>query len=211
MIGEDNDLSKKIEEYEKKFIAAALEAADKFMADRDFKSAQTTINDAIKVVGNDSSLEAKLKEIEDHAPVLLSSLTALNSGDWGFSPIQNWNIGAPLDPFGNDYSESVNYTIIEDHWSNDNNSNYAEYRLYGKYKYIIGYLAPYTSISENGSVYLQITADDELVYTSPVITRKTDRFPFSVPISGAEYITIAVREQTNSGSLIMSEVMLWVD
>ena len=83
-----------------------------------------------------------------------------------------------------------------------------EYRIYGNYSKITMTIPPEQSISSDESACIQLYADDVLVKTSPTITRKTDAVQFSVPIEGAEYISI-VHSGDYWGKLILSNIRLW--
>lgn len=152
------------------------------------------------------------------------------SGDGSVSlatlPILNgdirWNKGSPKDPFGNDYSYAVNYTIVKAREMQNCTDGveqymYGEYRIYKKYESISFTVAPYTEIAKNGTGYVQVYADDVLVATSPEMTRKTDAQKVVASVRGAEYIKIVIRvscpdwyvSQTSDGAVIVSNVKLW--
>ena len=208
-MGGDSDLSAKAEEYEQTYVYYVLEYVDELMSVRDYSSATGAINDALKDFPDNTDLSDKLADIESKKPVSLASLDALNHEKNNMTML-DWNTDAPVDPFGNDYSSSINYQIYKQ-TSYYNSYCWSEYRIYGDYKEISGKLSPYTSIGQNSTIYFQIFADDNLVYTSPIIDRKTDQFSFLVDISGAEYIKIQVCGGSNNdrGALIISDVLLW--
>ena len=208
-VGGDSDLSAKAEEYEQTYVYYVLEYVDELMSVRDYSSATGAINDALKDFPDNTDLSDKLADIESKKPVSLASLDALNHEKNNMTML-DWNTDAPVDPFGNDYSSSINYQIYKQ-TSYYNSYCWSEYRIYGDYKEISGKLSPYTSIGQNSTIYFQIFADDNLVYTSPIIDRKTDQFSFLVDISGAEYIKIQVCGGSNNdrGALIISDVLLW--
>ena len=74
-------------------------------------------------------------------------------------------------------------------------------------------LAPHTNIPEKASGQIQIYVDDKLIYTSPMVGRKTDKFEFEVDITGAEYVKIvySVKEDFYKYDeiLILMDVNLW--
>lgn len=156
---------------------------------------------AIAVVPDSTTLSDKLQNAEEHKPISITTLREINSGEWG-----TWNTGSPIDPFENDYSSACNYVILGGReWERD---SYIEYRLYGKYSILSGTVATHIE-SEDGRISrLQIYADDVLIYTSADLGRKTDAIPFSVDVSGAEYIKIVVHTDYRAVS-ILSNVELW--
>ena len=76
-------------------------------------------------------------------------------------------------------------------------------------------MAPHHDIGEEGDAQVKIYADDELVYTSPYIYRKSDVSGFTVDISGAEYIKIVVthddRAFNNPDCFMLMDCQLWTE
>ena len=197
----DAEINTAHKKYCKAYEDQLLADADALVAEKDFDGAISLLNNGMKVLKSNDNLTAKLSEIEASRPISLTTLKAINSENW-----DTWNKGSPTDPFDNDYSTACNFAILSN--GNYRYGYYTEYRLYGKYSQLTGTLAPYTSISEDGYCYIQVYADDVLVYTSPNVTRKTDAFDFSVDVSGAEYVKISVYAEWYS-SIIISDVKLW--
>lgn len=194
LVDSDASLNVKLSLYEQNYADAVVAEADSKAAALDFDGARSLLNAALKEIPNNETLKTKLSQISSAQPVSLASLTPINGGfDWGN--------GEPKDPFGNDYSASGTYTIV-------NCGNTVEYRVYGNYSKITMTIAPEQGISSGDSACIQLYADDVLVKTSPTITRKTDAVQFSVPIEGAEYISI-VHSGDYWGSLILSNIQLW--
>ena len=194
LVDSDASLNVKLSLYEQNYADAVVAEADSKAAALDFDGARSLLNAALKEIPNNETLKTKLSQISSAQPVSLASLTPINGGfDWGN--------GEPKDPFGNDYSASGTYTIV-------NRGNTVEYRVYGNYSKITMTIAPEQGIRSGDSACIQLYADDVLVKTSPTITRKTDAVQFSVPIEGAEYISI-VHSGDYWGSLILSNIQLW--
>lgn len=216
--GSNAELVSAYNKYCDQYVSQVISAADGKVAEKDFDGAISLLNAALKNLPGNESLRAKMNEVDSKKPVLLSTMTAINGG-W------KWNQGTPTDPFNNDYSAARNYAIIEAGSQVEYNADdhtyytYAEYRLYGDYSFIGGVIAPYTSTKDGSAAYIQIYADDELVYTSPDVGRKTDAVQFSVNISGAEYIMMYVVLKNDGSnyygsyryysSLILSDIQLW--
>lgn len=200
----DNDpqLKAAYQKYCNEYVKKITVEADKLIAQKDFSSAISILKNALAVAPNNTELSEKLQNVEERKPASLVTVTEINRSGW-----EDWNSGSPTDPFGNDYSLATNYCIVEVYERKD----YIEYRLYGEYNTITGTIAPYTTMEEGDTGYIQIFADEELVYTSPEIRRKTDAFDFSVDISNADYIKIYVCADAwgNWARVILSNVMLW--
>lgn len=190
----DTQLKAKFSEYSVKYSQSVCKKADELINAKKYDDAISLINDAMKLVPNDESLKAKLNSATESKPVSLADTILINQDRW------KWNEDAPVDTFGNDYSSSKNY-VIPYH-------AYGEFRVYKQYKTLSGYIAPYKDKYEDSNWYIQIYADDKLVYTSKNVTRKTDRFAFNVNINNADYIKIEVHGSSDDYGLILSDLML---
>ena len=176
-----------------------ISKSDKLIGERNYSEAISLLNDALKTVPENESLKSKLASVEDSKPVPLSDAVMVNHDGW------EWNDGAPIDTFGNDYSEASNYVIPY-------YNGYGEFRIYKKYKTLSGYIAPFEKKYEESEWYVQIYVDDKLAYTSKNITRKTDKFSFNVNVANAEYVKIVIHRDKyflyeNEG-IILSNMML---
>ena len=201
IIGNDSFLLSKSSEYEELYIEKTLDDVDAATNSRNYDDAISVLNNAIKLFPSNNELKEKLTIVKDNQPVSLATLTPINGG-W------EWNKGTPTDPFGVTHTNVSNFKILD--WPDCS----AEYRLYGKYSYITGSLVPYKDIINDGYSQMKIYADDQLVYTSNPIERKTDLFDFSVDISGADYIRIDLNidyQYSWSSSLILMDVQLWTE
>lgn len=194
----NNDkLTTLLEANKEKHIQYFLEKAQSSASEENYTSAVATIKEGLASYPNDSRLKAKEEEYTAKLPVPFNDIRVINGGF-------NWNDGAPEDTFGNDYSTAANYTIVK------NQDKYSEIRIYGSYKMITGRIACHNYMHEDKSVYIQIFADDQLIYTSQNITRKTDAVDFSIDISGADYLKIIVYADAYWGgkAIILSDVFL---
>ncbi len=207
--------------YSASYAAELSSNADLLISEGKYDDAIGTIKEGMKVIPDNEDLKNKLNELESAKPVSLSDIEAFNGG-W------TWNDGAPIDPFNNDYSSSCNYAIFEVNGINQSLlSNFSEgyrwgsseYHTDGKYKLLTMQLAPYTTMGKDGDEYVQIYADSKLVYTSPIINRKTEVFQCEVDISEAKYIEIRIicyygnsyggGVDGDDSSLILSNAQLW--
>lgn len=164
-----------------------------------FSEAEKLLNEALEILPDNTQLTAKKAELETKKPTSLASQTLINNDGW------NWNQGSPSDPFGNDYSNASNYCIVINAWGAQ--VHYGEFRIYKKFSKLTGTLSPYTDMGENDAGYIQIYGDDNLLYTSPNITRKTDAFSINVDISNVDYLKIVVNG--NYAKIILSDLMLY--
>lgn len=221
LIGDDAELSAKTTEYENAYVDEVIAEADRLMTEHDFTNAISTINGALKIVPGNTKLVDKQAEINNAKPISLSNISVFNGG-W------EWNNLEPTDSFGNNYSTACNYVVFSDYYDNilpqkghcgevnGYRQVFAEYRTNGEYNMLSMQLAPHTEICQNGKTFIQIYADDTLVYTSPTITRKTDAFICEVGIAGAEYIKIVVNVYIGSvidggdeGAILIADAQLW--
>lgn len=203
----DYQLTNAYNDYCSAYENQVITAADTLAAERKYSEAIEQIKSAQKLLPDSQILKDKIAALEASKPVSLAELGAINGG-W------TWNDGTPVDPFGNDYS-GTSFSIHSNHrdWNTDSKTVSAEYRLYGKYNLLTFTLAPYTSISEHGSWYVQVYTDDGtnnyvLVYTSPEITRKTDAATYEAVITGAEYVKICI-VLGDEAAAIVADVQAW--
>lgn len=220
LIGDDAELSAKTTKYENAYVDEVIAEADRLMTEHDFTNAISTINGALKIVPGNTKLVDKQTEINNAKPISLSNISAFNGG-W------EWNNVEPTDSFGNNYSTACNYVVFSDFQdtiynqkgycgsANGYSQVFAEYRTNGEYNMLSMQLAPHTEIRQNGKTFIQIYADDTLIYTSPTITRKTDAFVCDVGIAGAEYIKIVVNVLhtelglRSDGAILIADAQLW--
>lgn len=204
------------------YVADVLSNADDLYSNRQMNAAISLLDEALKLLPSNQSLEAKGNELNAKKPVSLSTIDFFNGG-W------DWNNLTPTDPFGNDYSSACNYVIFSDYYGNilpqegflsreveGYRQVFAEYNVAGKYNVLSMQIAPYTEICQNGKAFVQVYADSELVYTSPTVTRKSDAFTCEVDISGAEYIEILVSvyiggviDGGDEGAIIIADAQFW--
>lgn len=202
----DADLVSAYNKYCDLYVSQVLEEVSLMLSEKDFEEALSALNTAQRYLPDYTAIQEKLDEVNALKPVLASSLNPVNGG-W------TWNDGSPKDTFGNSYSDASNYAIFYPYYNisykNGNYMGYAEYRLYGNYSSFSVDIAPYADLGENSSGYVQIYADDTLVYTSAEVDRKTDCFTCSVDVSGAEYVEIQVILCDFYGALILSNAQFW--
>lgn len=116
-----------------------------------------------------------------------------------------WNEGFPESITGDDYGTARNYLIC---YSGEGTT---EWRANRSYKTITGKIAPCKTTSVDSDSYIQIYADDRLVYTSPKIDKRSDAITFSVNIENCNYIKIVKYSKYNLFAyhdIIISDVLL---
>lgn len=200
-------LSTRYNEYVAAYETKVLAAADALAAERKYDEAIEQLKSAQNLLSASQSLKDKIAALEASKPIPLNNLGFFNGG-W------SWNEGTPDDPFGSNYSGSTNFTILTDHDRyEDPKTVYAEFHLDGKYELLTGSLVPYVSIQEHATYQIMIYTDDgssnfQLVYTSPVVSRKTYPFTFEANVSGANFLKITVVLGDESAA-ILSDLQLW--
>lgn len=135
----------------------------------------------------------------DNSFTSLSTLTPINGGF-------TWDNDFPTDPFGNDYSGSVNYMIYHNHGNDYKVSS--EYYVNKKYNALSLAIAPYVDFENDKQAQVKIYTNDTLVYTSPAINRTTNIVQTGdIDIKNAEYITITI-EGDWKGCIMLSDAVL---
>lgn len=201
----DAELVSAYNKYCDQYVAQIIDEVDEKVVGKDFEGAISSLNTALKNLPNNEALVSRMEDVKAKQPVPITALLAVNTSYWG-----EWNSGTPTDPFGNDYSSACNYVIFRGSLLGigSDMDHYAEYRLYGNYTTLTGTIATHIDCPENKINRLQIYSDNELVYTSDDLGRKTDAINFSVDVGGVEYVKIVV--YTDSGAYaILSNVQLW--
>lgn len=114
--------------------------------------------------------------------------------------VKLWEELADLKRF--DYDEGGLYQgTIYDRWKNSftnpvgitpdqTGSNYVEYFLNGNYKKFSGTIVRGQGIYDDDTVWLEILADDIVIYTSNQMNYKSDAISFDVSINNAKYMKI---------------------
>lgn len=218
----DADLISAYNTYAADYAEQVVKEADGLLEKNNYSGAIEAVKKGLKTVPDNQILKDKQSAIEKTKPVSLSTLSAFNGG-W------EWNNLDPTDPFGNDYSSASNYVVFSnEEWGTisdqegfigETNGYYqvsTEYHTEKKYNRLTMQLAPYYTIAENGKAFVQIYADDELVYTSPTIVQKTQAFSAEANIAGAEYIKVIVNiagryPDNEQGAMILSDAQLWAN
>lgn len=218
----DADLISAYNTYASDYAEQVVKEADGLLEKNNYSGAIEAVKKGLKTIPDNQTLKDKQSAIEKTKPVSLSTLSAFNGG-W------EWNNLDPTDPFGNDYSSASNYVVFAfDEWgticdqegsigyTNGYSQVSTEYHTEKKYNRLTMQLAPYSTIAENGKAFVQIYADDELVYTSPTIVQKTQAFSAEANIAGAEYIKVIVNiagqySANERGAMILSDAQLWAN
>ena len=135
----------------------------------------------------------------------VKTLDTLNPINGGF----DWNNYPPADPFEDDYSDVCNYFVFHGNYCGNSYDISAEYKIDRQYDVIAISISPYSDCGSEGYSFVQIYADNALVYTSPKIMRKTGKIEAVIDIHGAEYLRIVIRKGEN-GCVMISDVRLGI-
>lgn len=198
-VGEDDTLSAAAATYEDAYAKSVSAQVDTYLAEQNITAAKELLKTAEKEVPNNKVIDERITEVDEYKTVSLSTLTPINGA-------VVWNDGSPADPFGNNYSDAVNYAIIHrDHWNSIEHA--AEYKLDKKYTELSFKLSPYSDFGEEATSYIQIYVNDYLRFTSEMITRKSGLIENIIDISDADTIKIVIRE-SGYGCIMLSDVVL---
>ena len=168
----DPDFIDKLSELKDSYRAQVISNADSALKSNGYKDAIQIIEDGLDILPNDSELLAKIDEYEEYKPISIKSftVTASNNGYDFYS--------SRSDPRG-----EVNTDVLY-------LESYVEFYIGGKYSKLVATVDPDQNFRTSiyAGTQLKIYADDELVYSSPTITYKTDDLEISVDIKNANYI-----------------------
>ena len=191
---------------EDKFATQQIKEADKFAKKGQYAEAEGILKAALDVLPGNESLTDKLEKLIASEPVSIKELLEINK-----SYDVTWNSGSYQDVFGNDYHDKTNYCEIDTY---KDLSIYDEFRLERRYKRLTGIIAPSDHFFEynDGYAFVQIYADDKLVYISKNIYRKTDPFMFDINVRGVDYVKfVFVRTDQGQRRLILADVLVYPD
>ena len=135
-----------------------------------------------------------------------TSLGLLDVFNGGFP----WNEEFPQNTRGDSYIEVKNYAVLHADWSAHNcKKTYSvEYFINNQYTSMNFDIAPTADFGANGGSNVMVYVDDVLVYTSPRVTQKTEKFNTGeIDLSNAAYVKI-VAEIGEYGCSIISDVLL---
>lgn len=105
----------------------------------------------------------------------------------------NWNSLGDMDNTGNRYSQGHVF------YFGDNGSQYAEYLIKQKYKYIKGtFVLQHEYRTRNRQASLKIYGDEKLLYTSGLIYAGVEPIAFDVDITGVRKLKIEIESQNGS-------------
>lgn len=137
----------------------------------------------------------------------ISSLATLTqiSHSFGFE----WDNDQPVDLFNNDYSTAKNYMVCYCGYLADDVSRNGEYFVNKQYSSFSLDVAPYLGFEERGGpANVKIYADDVLVYSSPTITLKTQKFNTGeIDISNTDYLKVCVDIEGYENIIISNAVL----
>lgn len=97
--------------------------------------------------------------------------------------------GAEEDIFGNIYDDYV-WTVVGG--LGLENSEYEEYVTDKKYKKLTGILFVNKSAPKENSFRMKIYSDDNEIFVSPIIEKKSKPYSFDVDISGANFVKLEI-------------------
>ena len=139
---------------------------------------------------------------ETEAQVSLASMPVFN----GSLP---WDEGYPQTTRGDDFTTAKNYAIVHSESSYNGKVYSAEYFVNKQYASLSFDLAPMADFGANATAYVKVYMDDTLIYTSPTINQKTEKFNVGdLDLSGVSYIKIIVECSAQNGCVIISDALL---
>lgn len=171
-------------------INEAISKAETDIKNGDYDTAKKEINEAIKVVGNDTELTGELDRITSFEPVLITDLEEFYiDGD-----VHKW-AGIDKDNTGTSYPSGLLINESGGSMFSDPKSSSVEYLLDGKYDRMTGKVVLHYDCkdSANPSVAagkVKIYGDDELLYSSDVIASGVLPQDFDLDITGVNELKI---------------------
>lgn len=182
---DDVELKSKLDTYSTAYVTKAVGEADTAVADRDYDAADTAIDEALKVLPDNQTLKDKKEEINGSRPVVLKDIHILEKKNYEYSD------EGVFDAYGNDYSQTGVFTY----------DGYCLYYLDKKYKTFTGKLVVTDDSNTDADVYVNIYADDKLVYTKKGIKRLTKAIDFEADVTDCDQLKVVVGHDNHYGKL----------
>ena len=196
---DDTQLLQKKTLYEAKYVLKAIADADALAKQGKHDDAVTLLQNASKSVPGNEDMAGKITEIQNSKPATLSEIKLIDSQKYE----QKTDIFE--DSFGNKYYESfefnpatVGYSRSKAYYNSENKfseyHSYAVYNVNNQYKTISADIVAQSGLDSNAIFLIEIYKDDgrEPVWSTADYTVRTGAKNFSVDVSGATKITVAV-------------------
>lgn len=97
-IGSDTELTDKAKTYEDAYVLTVISNTDQLLAENKFDEATKILQEAIEIFPNNQNLKSKITDVEEHKPVLLTSLYVVDE--------QYYEVGPCIDTYGDTYNSA---------------------------------------------------------------------------------------------------------
>ena len=187
--------------YSDSYTQIVVANADALFAERKMDEALAEVDAGLQILSDSKVLKDKKAELVASKPISITTLNEINNEYW------SWNEYDATDTYGNNYADKCNYFT-----GTNFNKKSIEYRPNKEYGLLTGIAAPSNGLRDDVNVTLRIYADDKLVYTSPIVNRKTEAFRFEVDLTDVEFVKIEVDADFTLSTcfcLIVADVQLW--
>ena len=197
---QDTQFNEKKQEYKSAYVAEVCEQADQFLASEQYISAKQVVQMALDFLPGDPTLTEKMNDIESKEPVSIRDVVRVNAYNW------NENENRLEDALGHTYYDATNAVAIAQ-------NGYGEYYVDGKYSKVTGTVTSLWHLDPNRQCYFKIYADDRLIFSSPMITRKTEAIKFEIEIpEGTEFIKFEnIADSYSYSDILLLNVLLYKD
>lgn len=197
----DTELSNLQKTAEEEYVKIVQAAVDEYLAADQYDQAIQYLQEAVKILDSNSTLNELLEKVRGSVPVELSSLKISESSDYEAGE----ELTVMEDSIGNVYSPGNLYKLSPDY----NDPAYATYYVKGEYTRIKGTIAVAddSEQAKMGKVSI-LDENGKLLYTSGDMSRTTAPKSIDVDISGVEWITITC--ENSDGYRFRAFIADWV-
>ena len=179
---EDETVQKTLEEYNEAYVKEVVEQEEKLIEEKKLDEAKELLEHAILVVPDNSTLKNKLTGVEELQPVDLGDIHVLeNSNDYEYVD------EGITDAYGNDYSQAC---LFYAYWVSE--EEYCLYYTAKQYKTLSGTIVLSEETHKDAEMYINIYADDKLVYSKRSINRLTKAIDFEAKVNNCDQLKIVV-------------------
>jgi len=200
IVGEDAALENAAKTYKDAYTESIIDQVDEYIAENDIASAKALMETVADEIADEKAIKDKQKELDKYKTTLLHTLVPLNGGF-------TWNDGAPQDPVGSDFSRITNYTILHADSHKRDKTYSAHYKIDSKYSTLSMNITPYKDAHNGVKSFVQVYANSELVYSSPMISQTTGIIHADIDVSYANYFEIIVVTK-GYGCIMLTDVSL---
>ncbi len=183
----DKELSQKLTVYTELYINIIINEADELIANKKLDECETLLYDSLDVIPviQNQNIKDKLDEVKNLKPVGLDTVHIIDSYRY------EYKTDGITDSFGNTYTDVHLFDI-------PCKNPYAVLNLNNQFTTLKGSIVVSEKAYKTSQFFVNIYADDKLVYSKKGFTKFTGKIDFSAKVKNCNQLTINVGNVNNS-------------